>query len=90
MWHISTFRIHRWFQQWGIKMDSESAKRTAKRTKWRKSCCRIHPIGAPVKKRKEDCRENSKNSMRLRRGPRRKDTNMSGAKLKVRKLKDHF
>ena len=72
-------------------MDSEKVQRgQQKEQNGENLAAEFIPLEHPLKKRKEDCRENSKNSMRLRRGPRRKDTNMSGAKLKVRKLKDHF
>ena len=54
MWHISTFRIHRWFQQWGIKMDSEKVQRGQQKEQIGENlAAEFIPLEHPLKKGKK-------------------------------------
>ena len=54
MWHISTFRIHRWFQQWGIKMDSEKVQRRQQKEQIGENlAAEFIPLEHPLKKGKK-------------------------------------
>ena len=54
MWHISTFRIHRWFQQWEIKIHSEKVQRGQQKEQIGENlAAEFIPLEHPLKKGKK-------------------------------------